>query len=190
MARWRKTVAAVAALTLALGAALAGDGVYLTAKARLAQVLLSHAWDATLRTGEPHRPWWWADTHPIARLRAPRLGVDRIVLAGSSGRTLAFGPGLVPGTSLPGARGLSMISGHRDTHFSFLEYLRHGDVLDVDTANGSYRYVVNRFMIIDMKDDPPVLDPALDRLVLVTCYPFHRWTAGGSRRYLVIARPH
>lgn len=189
MARWRKTAAAGAALTLALGAALAGDGLYLAAKARVAQVLLSHAWDETRRTGTPHRPWWWADTHPVARLRARRLGVDRIVLAGSSGRTLAFGPGLVPGTSLPGAGGLTMISGHRDTHFSFLEDLRRGDVLDVDTATGSYRYAVSWFLIVDTKDDPLVLDPAPDRLVLVTCYPFHQWTAGGARRYLVVALP-
>lgn len=189
MARWQKAVAAGAVVTLAVGAALAGNGAYLAAKARLAQVLLNHAWNETRRSATPHRPWWWADTHPVARLRVPRLGVDRIVLAGSSGRTLAFGPGLVPGTPLPGAGGLSIISGHRDTHFSFLEHLRAGDTIIVDTVEGRYRYTVSRFMIIDTDRDPPVLDPAPDRLALVTCYPFHQWTAGGSRRYLVLARP-
>ena len=42
---------------------------------------------------------------------------------------------------------------------------------------------------IDIRKAAPVLDPTVDELVLVTCYPFHQWTAGGSGRYLVIARP-
>lgn len=189
----KQAIVAIAVLTLGLGTALAGHGIYLAAKARLAQALLSHAWEQTRRTGTPHRPWPWADTQPVARLRVPRYGIDEIVLAGSSGRTLAFGPGLVPGTSLPGGRGLSMISGHRDTHFQFLEDLRVGDALYIQRAgrrpDATYRYVVTRFMTIDLRKSVPALDPTADQLVLVTCYPFHQWTAGGPGRYLVIARP-
>ena len=38
----------------------------------------------------------------MARLSVPRLGLERHVLAGAHGRSLAFGPGHLDGTPLPG----------------------------------------------------------------------------------------
>src|SRR5437667_217982 len=64
------------ALTLVAGVCLTGRAVYLHAKAALAGVLIRRAWQVTARSGEPHPPWPWADTHPVARLRIPRLGHD------------------------------------------------------------------------------------------------------------------
>jgi hypothetical protein len=64
----------------------------------------------TLSGGETVKPWPWADTWPIARLSAPRHGVDLFVLAGATGRTLAFGPGHVDGTARPGRPGCSHVS--------------------------------------------------------------------------------
>lgn len=175
-------------LLFALGAGLAGEGLYLSAKARLAQVLLNHAWDRTLAGAQARTPWPGADTHPIARLRVPARGIDQIILADSSARSLAFGPGHVPGTVRPGEPGLSLISGHRDTHFRFLQDLRVGDEVVVERPDGMSRYIVSRFRIIDIDRAPLVLDGGADQLVLATCYPFRDWTAGGSQRYLVYAR--
>ena len=70
-----------------------GLGAWIHAKAMLAQSLLETAWSETLRTGKEVKPWPWADTWPVARLTVPRLGIRRIVLAGASGSSLAFGPG-------------------------------------------------------------------------------------------------
>ena len=39
--------------------------------------------------------WPWADTWLIARLVVPSLAIDQIVLEGTYGRTLDFGPGHV-----------------------------------------------------------------------------------------------
>lgn len=172
----------------ALGAGLAGHGLYLSTKARLAQILLDHAWERTRANAEAQLPWPGADTYPIARLRAPAQGIDQIVLAGSDARGLAFGPGHVSGTARPGGTGPSLISGHRDTHFRFLEKLRIGDELLVERPAAAHRYVVSRLRIIDIDRDPLILDTSMDALVLVTCYPFRDWTAGGSQRYLVFAR--
>ncbi|MFP6625625.1 MAG: sortase, partial [Deltaproteobacteria bacterium] len=94
-----------------------GGAVYIHAKAELSQVLLKRAWARTLEYGEPSRPWPWADTWPVARLRVPRLGIDQVVLAGASGASLAFAPGHLSGTASPGETGSTVISGHRDTHF-------------------------------------------------------------------------
>src|SRR5258708_803210 len=83
----------VAAGCLALGIALTGDALYIHAKALVAQALLHRAWLITQASGVPAKPWPWADTATVARLFAPAQDVDLLVLAGATGRTLAFGPG-------------------------------------------------------------------------------------------------
>ncbi|HKE43547.1 MAG TPA: class GN sortase [Steroidobacteraceae bacterium] len=161
---------------------------YIHAKAILAQRLLERSWQRSLDGVDAARPWPWADTWPVARLRMARLGVDEIVLAGSSGRTLAFGPAHVDGTALPGAPGLSIVAGHRDTHFEFLRQLAIGDELQVDRADGaSVRYRVSDLAVLDARAQRMPLDAAADRLELVTCFPFDAVVPGGPLRYRVLA---
>ena len=109
------------------------DAAWIPLKAELAQHLLERAWLRTL-AGEPNaKPWPWADTRAVATLEVPRLGLRVIVLEGSSGRNLAFGPTLVNTTPL-GQSSDRILSGHRDTHFSFLKELKTGDKLRMRTA--------------------------------------------------------
>ena len=84
------------ALLASIGFWELGHGAWIHAKAWLAQLLLQRAWERTLRGEAAAKPWPWADTWPVARLRVPAHGVDLIVLSGVSGRTLAFGPGHAP----------------------------------------------------------------------------------------------
>ena len=83
MTRRRKTLIAGAVLTC-LGAWQIIEGGWIHAKAALASHLVSNAWAETLASGEPARPWPWADTWPVARLRFPTLKRDIPVLAGAS----------------------------------------------------------------------------------------------------------
>ena len=101
----RRLTQALAVLLFTFGGWQVGAGVWIYAKAALAQVLIKHAWDEALAGHKAMRPWPWADTYPVARLAVPALGVDEIVLAGASGRTLAFGPGHMDGTAAAGAPG-------------------------------------------------------------------------------------
>ena len=166
----------------------AGEAMVIRARARLAQRLIASAWDRSLANGVGVKPWPWADTYPVARLEAPRQGAALMVLAGASGRTLAFGPGHIDGTPLPGEPGNAVVSGHRDTHFSFLRELRSGDTLLVHSANGrTARYVVSGIEVVRNKDIRVLLDVGDDRLTLVTCYPFDSPVPGGSLRYVVVA---
>ena len=179
---------AAAAVLLALGAWQLGSAGYIHAKARLAQVLLGQAWAATLEGGGPQRPWPWADTAPVARLQVPALGVDLFVLAGASGRTLAFGPGHLDGTAAPGAPGHSVVSGHRDTHFRFLQDLAPGMEIRVQNTDGRWQsYRAGEGQVIDARNAR--FEVASDRpaLSLVTCWPFDAIEAGGPLRYLVFA---
>lgn len=158
---------------------------YMTAKAGLAQILLQRAWQQRLETGVAAKPWPWADTSPIARLRVARLDIDEIVLSGDSGRSLAFGPGWAESSAVPGSPGLSVISAHRDTHFSFLRDLASGDSIRVDSARGASAYRIVSTRIVDAATERIATREDIDALVLVTCYPFDALAAGGSLRYVV-----
>jgi sortase A len=135
------------------------------------------------------KPWPWADTWPLSHLTVPRLGISRIVLAGASGSSLAFGPGLFYGAPLPGSSGNAIIAGHRDTHFRFLEELQPGDVMVVQTPDArSYHYRITEVKIINETETGYLADTDDKTLTLITCYPFAAIAPGGPLRYLVIAK--
>ena len=166
-----------------------GQGAYIPAKAWLAQELMQHAWIKSGDGVDRAAPWPWADTWPVARLLARDGEVDLIVLAGGSGRTLAFGPGHMGASPLPGQRGNSVIAGHRDTHFRFLQNLEPGEQLNVET-NGGERHVfeVLDLDIVDSRVGSIALESDSVMLSLVTCYPFDAVDPGGPLRYVVTAR--
>jgi sortase A len=170
-----------------IGLILFGQGAYIHAKALVAQVLLERAFENTLVTGEATKPWSWADTWPVARIEVKRLHARAIVLAGSSGQALAFGPGHVERTADAGERGVAIYSAHRDTHFAFLKNVVIGDAIDVTRQDGrTFRYRVDATSV--MRFDASGIDPFVDghELVLSTCWPFDALTQG-PERYLVHA---
>ena len=185
---WRQLVAL---LLLLVGLQqLAGAGL-IKAKAWLAPVLIEKAWAESLRSsGEPVKPWPWADTWPVARLRVPTEGVDLPVLAGDSGNALAFGPGHAIASARLGSVGLAVIGGHRDTHFEFLQYLQSGERLELQLPDGSWRdYRVHSTAVADTRIQTLSRDGYQEMLLLVTCYPFDALSANGPLRYVVAALP-
>ena len=46
----------------------------------VAQVLLDRAFEKSVETGRPVRPWSWADMAPVARLSIERIGMNEIAL--------------------------------------------------------------------------------------------------------------
>lgn len=174
---------------LALGSWQVGAGLYLHAKARIAQVLITHAWQHNRGQGQAvARPWAWADTTAIARISFVEQARSMIVLEGDSGRTLAFGPGHRIGTTPPGGVGNSVISGHRDTHFRILENVSAGQRIEVERLDGSSRsYRVSGVRVVDHRDLGVLADRGRDALTLVTCWPFDAVAPGGPLRYVVSA---
>ncbi|NIW86318.1 MAG: class GN sortase [Gammaproteobacteria bacterium] len=179
---------ALKSILIGAGAALLGHALYLDLKAIAAQHLLRAAWEEGRARQRPVPPWPWADTAPIARLRVPAHDVDLIVLAGATGRSLAFGPGHMSATPLPGEPGVSVVSGHRDTHFRFLRDLRPGQSLGIERLDGTRRrYRVVDAAVVDARNAVLPAAGAHPLLVLVTCYPFVATVPGGPLRYLVLA---
>jgi sortase A len=192
MATWplqrrRWMVLAFAAVLTAAGAMLVGQSLCIHAKAVLAQVLLERAFAQTLASGADVKPWPWADTWPVARVAFPRLGKSAIVLMGSSGQALAFGPGHVERTPAPGEAGTAVYSAHRDTHFAFLGELVVGDAIDVTRRDGrTLRFRVTGTAVV--RFDASGIDPHAQgrRLALVTCWPLEAMLPG-RLRYVVEA---
>lgn len=188
--RKRPSPRRLAMLALAVGgAALLVAGVWVPAKAELSQWLLNRAWSGTQADRGVVRPWPGADTWPVARLRLPSSDAPLTVLSGTSGRNLAFAPAHMAGSALPGRTGVSVIAGHRDTHFRTLEALEVGERFEIELPDGStFRYAVAAVDVVDADENVLRLDADESLVVLVTCYPFDAVTAGGSLRYVVTGR--
>lgn len=121
-------------------------------------------------------------------IRIPRIKLDIVVVEGTTTEDLTEGPGHYPGTAFPwDAHGRVAIAGHRTTYarpFWSLDSLRVGDLIELQTEFGTYRYRVT-----DMRDVLPTATWVANQtraptLVLTTCTP--RFSA--SRRLAVFAR--
>ena len=185
---WRRLL--VLLLLLAGLQQLAAAGI-IKAKAWLAPVLIERAWIESLaQSGVPVKPWPWADTWPVARLRVPAENVDLLVLAGDSGNALAFGPGHALASARLGSAGLAVIGGHRDTHFEFLRDLQPGAGIELQIGDGSLRnYRVETTAVADTRTQSLPQGGSGEMLLLVTCYPFDALLANGPLRYVVAAAP-
>jgi sortase A len=176
---------------LALGLQqLVGAGL-IQAKALLAPVLIDSAWERTIaQVGSIHRPWPWADTWPVARLRLPAHAVELPILQGDSGNVLAFAPGRALASAPIGTPGVIVIGGHRDTHFSVLQHVEKGEILQIQMLAGEWRdYQVSELRIVNASQEFLPSAFGQEQLLLVTCYPFNTLRAGGPLRYVVVALP-
>lgn len=170
------------------------EGLWIYCKAHLAQHLIAQAWHTSVNTENKNnvgvKPWPYADTWPVAKLIAPQHKETLYVLAGAQGNSLAFGPGHLFGTALPGTPGTSIIGGHRDTHFKFLKNLKLRDRIIVENIQKQKtRYQVNKIEIMDSRHDSLSDQNHNNTLILVSCYPFDAVIPGGPMRYVVYLNP-
>ncbi|HEY5109731.1 MAG TPA: class E sortase [Acidimicrobiales bacterium] len=107
----------------------------------------------------------------VAILQIPRIGLDKVVVTGTSAADLMNGPGLMPGSSLPGSTGNSVIAGRRVTFgapFGALGSLRPGDKIHVVDGAGSFTYKVTRVHEVGIGQKDVVLPTVDSRITLVT----------------------
>lgn len=179
-----------------------GDSAWIYAKANIAQVLIKHAWQQTVEHGGVVKPWPWADTWPVAQFVIEEQEIELYVLNGTQGHALAFGPGYMNGSAKPNESGVTVIAGHRDTHFSFMEHLRQRDIFTlIDRKGSAVTYRVMQTKVVDSRIEPLSFDVQSitgserkgradikkPHLLLVTCYPFAAIDAGGPLRYVATA---
>jgi sortase A len=177
-------------LLVVLGVGLLLQGLWIPAKAVVAQVLLERAWeDSKASGGAQVKPWPWADHWPRARLHFPKQQASYVVLSGDQGASLAFAPGHNPqSAALSAALGTKVISAHRDTHFTVLRDVSVGEELALETEQGMRSYRVTQMNVIDVRQQTLEIFPeGEDALVLVTCYPFDAVNPNGPLRLVVMA---
>jgi len=113
---------------------------------------------------------------PLALIQIPKIGVNQIVVSGTSSDDLALGPGHYIGTALPGQGGNVAIAGHRTTHgapFNRLAELAPGDPIYLtDLAGQRLTYTVALTPFPVSPSNISVLNYFGDnRLTLTTCNP-------------------
>ena len=172
---------------LIAGLGLFSHGAYMQAKAWLAQVLIEQAWQEALIT--PHvrvKPWFYADSFVTAQLNWPVHNKVLSVLAGASGRNLAFAPShFLPGAKLGDKHGGALIAGHNDTHFAFLKHTKVGETFTLQLQSGVIQhYKVKGIEVIHQSQQAFLQTPGL---YLLTCYPFDSLASGTDLRWLVSA---
>jgi sortase A len=107
---------------------------------------------------------------PVALIDIPAIGVDEVVLEGTTSRVTSRGPGHLRSTVLPGQAGTSVIFGRAAAYggpFGQIGALRRGDKITVTTGIGT-----STFLVIDVRKAgdpvPPALGAGAGRLTLVT----------------------
>ena len=114
----------------AAGAILFGQGIYIHAKAMLAQVLLQRAFAQSVTTGRAVKPWPWADTWPEARSTVKRSAQRRRARRQQAARRWPSARAMSSAPRNAGERGVAVYSAHRDTHFRFLKDVAIGDEIE------------------------------------------------------------
>jgi len=188
-----RTIRVLGVSVLMFGGVLSGRAAYMHAKAELAGVLIRRAWEEEGKSGKVVKPWEWADMHPVARLRIPRIGYDEYVLDNAAPRTLAFGPGVVANGTMLGEVGNVAIAGHRTSWFLPLKEVQNGDEIELEWFDAKKKkmckkeYVVKRMEVVEPADVHLLKPTDEDVLTLITCYPFG-YGAWSPQRYVVRAR--
>jgi sortase A len=181
----RRTLSALSVVLLLIGVGLLaypfGTNIYQgRVQARLDRQLASPALEQAYR----ERRVGTGDS--LTRIRIPAIGVDAVVVEGTTASALRAGAGHYPGTPLPCEDGNVAIAGHRTTYgkpFANVDRLKTGDLIVLETPVGSCTYQIERApYVVDKSDFSPVQPTKARALTLTSCHP------KGSAKQRIIVR--
>jgi LPXTG-site transpeptidase (sortase) family protein len=113
---------------------------------------------------------------PIGKILIPSIGVDVVMLEGTSTGDLRVGPGHWEETPFPGQGGNFVVSGHRTTYgapFRKLDDLQVGDIIDLVLPYAVARYMVTRVIIVDPDEVEEVAQRGREQVSLAACHPLY-----------------
>ena len=123
---------------------------------------------AVYKLANGHLP---AEGSTVGVIRIPAIGVDKVIVYGTSAADLMNGPGLMQGSSLPGSPGNSVIAGRRVTFgapFSKIGSLHKGQTIVVVDGAGTFTYKVTRVHVVAIGQKDVVGPTEDNRITLVT----------------------
>jgi sortase A len=118
----------------------------------------------------------------LTRLKIPAIGVDVVVVEGTTASALRAGAGHYPETPLPCDLGNVGIAGHRTTYgkpFNQIDRLKPGDTIILGTPIGTCTYQVakdpfvvlpNDFSVVAPPPDPNARGSASHRIIIRATY--------------------
>ncbi|MHB1412327.1 MAG: sortase [Thermoleophilia bacterium] len=115
-----------------------------------------------------------SEKQTIAKLEIPKIGLNVIVVEGSSDSALHKGPGHLESTPLPGMNGNFAVAGDRVLYggpFLRLNDLAKGDEIIVHTPYGNFNYSVTDQHITQPEDTSVLNSDGQDEITLITCDP-------------------
>jgi len=111
----------------------------------------------------------------LTRIKIPAIGVNVVVVEGTTASALRAGAGHYTTTPLPCDAGNVSIAGHRTTYgkpFADVDRLKAGDTIELDTPIGGCIYQLGRAPYVVDKSDLSVIQPTKGRdLTLTSCHP-------------------
>jgi len=122
----------------------------------------------------------------VAVLRIPGIRLEVPVSPGTEEPVLQRGAGWIDGTSPPGSEGNIGIAAHRDGHFRGLKDVAVGDLIELDTLQGTRSYRVTGLSVVEPTDVHVLAETGEAVLTLVTCFPFY-FVGHAPQRFIVRA---
>lgn len=123
----------------------------------------------------------------IGEIRFPTLNKKVAILEGTESPELKKGAGHYIGSAAIGAIGNSVLAGHRDTVFRNLGELVAGDLIELESMDGTFTYEVTGSTIVDGTERGAIKPSDKAILTLITCYPFS-YVGSAPDRYLLSAK--
>ena len=179
--RWARNGLSGLSVALILGAlGLLGYPFYTNLYQSRIQSRLSHQL-ASPALQQRYRSRTLQEGDSLTRIKIPKIGVDVVVVEGTSASALRAGAGHYPSTPLPCDPGNVGIAGHRTTYgkpFANIDQLGPGDVIILETPVGSCTYKVSQapFVVLPdglMTNGASVVAniPGQNALTLTSCHP-------------------
>lgn len=187
----RRSLSGLSLGLIVLAVALLGYPVYTNLYQGRLQGRLDHQL-ASPKLAERYRARQLEVGDSLTRIKIPAIGVDVVVVQGTSASALRAGAGHYPETPLPCEEGNVGIAGHRTTYgkpFANVDRLKPGDSIILETPVGTCTYEVSQapegrsranelgaaFVIspsdISVVNQPK--DPDAKQLTLTSCHPKH-----------------
>lgn len=118
----------------------------------------------------------------LTTMTIPKIGVETLVVEGTTPAALRAGAGHYVGTPLPGEKGNVSIAGHRTTYgrpLNRLDELTEGDVVTLRTPFAVYTYTAvpgfdghpNPWVVAPTETSVVAQDTTKSELTLTTCHP-------------------
>ncbi|MBW4082095.1 sortase [Paenibacillus sp. S150] len=133
-----------------------------------------------------HSQTAYSEGEIIGEIYFPKLDKRIAILEGTQRPQLKKGAGHDIGSAPIGAAGNSVLAGHRDTVFRGIGDLKKDDLIEVETAEGTFIYSMSGSTIVDGDARGVIRQTSGAVLTLITCYPF-AYAGPAPDRYLLSA---